>query len=117
MSSQVYTALSTVQCLQLFRYLHVLLQTKTQVAFHGKFVDMAHLLVRLRMALCSVSQKTPYQGTNRVFGEFRCPECGRTWFSGNSWANMGQECQRCKIMVYPHTQNPLKWSGTTEHNI
>lgn len=27
--------------------------------------------------------------------------------SANSWANMGQECRRCKIKVYPHKQTPL----------
>ncbi|CAI8058492.1 Zinc finger CCHC domain-containing protein 24 [Geodia barretti] len=54
------------------------------------------------------SQITPHQGPERVFGEFRCPECGRTWSSGNSWANMGQECMTCKIMVYPHTQTALQ---------
>lgn len=24
--------------------------------------------------------------------------------SGNSWANMGQECIKCHINVYPHKQ-------------
>ncbi|KAI1285256.1 Zinc finger CCHC domain-containing protein 24 [Halotydeus destructor] len=52
--------------------------------------------------------KTPYQGSRRCFGEFRCPTCGRSWMSGNSWANLGQECQSCKIMVYPHKQRPLE---------
>ncbi|XP_033101435.1 zinc finger CCHC domain-containing protein 24-like [Anneissia japonica] len=54
---------------------------------------------------------TPYQGTNRVFGEFECPDCGRTWMSGNSWADCGQECQTCNINVYPHSQRALKFSG------
>ena len=48
--------------------------------------------------------ETPYQGKKRVFGEFQCPECSRKWSSGNSWADMGQECLSCNIMVYPHTQ-------------
>ena len=52
-------------------------------------------------------QKTPYQGKRRVWGEFCCPECDRRWNSGNSWANMGQECKKCKIMVYPHHQRRL----------
>ncbi|KAI1285254.1 Zinc finger CCHC domain-containing protein 24 [Halotydeus destructor] len=55
-----------------------------------------------------VGCKTPYQGPKRCFGEFRCPDCGRSWMSGNSWANAGQECQSCKIMVYPHKQRPLE---------
>ncbi|KAK7918775.1 hypothetical protein WMY93_010059 [Mugilogobius chulae] len=52
-------------------------------------------------------QKTPYQGDSRVFGEYRCSGCKRTWQSANSWANMGQECNRCNINIYPHTQRPL----------
>ncbi|CAG0879640.1 unnamed protein product [Cyprideis torosa] len=50
---------------------------------------------------------TPYQGKDRVFGEFRCPKCLRRWQSGNSWANKGQECKLCKIVVYPHSQRSL----------
>jgi len=47
---------------------------------------------------------TPYQGTKRCFGEFKCPKCKRKWKSGNSWANVGQDCIKCKIMVYPQKQ-------------
>mgnify|MGYP001807355406 CR=1 FL=1 len=47
---------------------------------------------------------TPYQGPNRMFGKFRCPKCRRGWQSGNSWANTGQMCKRCDILVYPHSQ-------------
>ncbi|KAJ8037404.1 Zinc finger CCHC domain-containing protein 24 [Holothuria leucospilota] len=50
---------------------------------------------------------TPYQGWKRCFGEFKCSKCLRTWMSGNSWADMGQECTTCKINVYPHKQRPL----------
>ncbi|XP_071954090.1 zinc finger CCHC domain-containing protein 24-like [Antedon mediterranea] len=52
--------------------------------------------------------KTPYQGKKRAFGEFKCTSCRKTWSSANSWANMGQQCKKCKINVYPHKQNPLK---------
>ncbi|CAM1321856.1 ZCCHC24 (predicted) [Pycnogonum litorale] len=51
---------------------------------------------------------TPYQGKKRCFGEYKCPKCKRKWMSGNSWANMGQECIKCRIMVYPHKQRPLE---------
>lgn len=51
---------------------------------------------------------TPYQGKKRCFGEYKCPKCKRKWMSGNSWANMGQECIKCHIMVYPHKQRPLE---------
>ncbi|CAL1268875.1 unnamed protein product [Larinioides sclopetarius] len=47
---------------------------------------------------------TPYQGTNRCFGEYRCPNCNRRWMSGNSWADMGQQCTKCNINVYSHEQ-------------
>ncbi|XP_037660309.1 zinc finger CCHC domain-containing protein 24 isoform X1 [Choloepus didactylus] len=49
---------------------------------------------------------TPYQGKKRCFGEYKCPKCKRKWMSGNSWANMGQECIKCHINVYPHKQFP-----------
>ncbi|KAG8135193.1 hypothetical protein E2320_008232 [Naja naja] len=44
----------------------------------------------------------------RCFGEYKCPKCKRKWMSGNSWANMGQECIKCHINVYPHKQRPLE---------
>ncbi|CAG5088715.1 Oidioi.mRNA.OKI2018_I69.PAR.g11944.t1.cds [Oikopleura dioica] len=50
---------------------------------------------------------TPYQGKKRCFGEFKCPKCKRKWLSGNSWCNMGQECIKCRINVYPSKQRPL----------
>ncbi|KAF6251282.1 hypothetical protein COO60DRAFT_1676828 [Scenedesmus sp. NREL 46B-D3] len=53
---------------------------------------------------------TPYQGDKRCFGFYRCPTCRRRWTSGNSWANMGQECQKCLINVYPYKQQPLEKS-------
>lgn len=48
--------------------------------------------------------ETTYQGTDRMFGDFRCSKCNRTWSSGNTWANMGQKCLKCDIMVYPYNQ-------------
>ncbi|CAH1405649.1 unnamed protein product [Nezara viridula] len=51
---------------------------------------------------------TPYQGKKRCFGEYKCPKCKRKWMSGNSWANMGQQCIKCHINVYPHKQRPLE---------
>uniref|UniRef100_A0A8C4QFI3 Zinc finger, CCHC domain containing 24 n=1 Tax=Eptatretus burgeri TaxID=7764 RepID=A0A8C4QFI3_EPTBU len=52
---------------------------------------------------------TPYQGKKRCFGEYKCPKCKRKWMSGNSWANMGQECIKCHINVYPHKQQVYDW--------
>nr|XP_004226858.1 zinc finger CCHC domain-containing protein 24 isoform X1 [Ciona intestinalis] len=51
---------------------------------------------------------TPYQGKKRCFGEYKCSKCKRKWMSGNSWANMGQDCIKCHINVYPHKQRPLE---------
>ena len=42
----------------------------------------------------------------RMFGEYRCPQCRRTWSSANSWEGMRQECMICRIMVRPHTLRP-----------
>ncbi|KAK0080770.1 hypothetical protein PV325_013342 [Microctonus aethiopoides] len=50
---------------------------------------------------------TPYQGKKRCFGEYKCSKCKRKWMSGNSWANMGQQCIKCHINVYPHKQRPV----------
>ncbi|XP_076271268.1 zinc finger CCHC domain-containing protein 24-like [Rhynchophorus ferrugineus] len=50
----------------------------------------------------------PYQETKRCFGEYKCPKCKRKWMSANSWSNMGQECIKCLINVYPHKQRPLE---------
>uniref|UniRef100_T1IUJ1 3CxxC-type domain-containing protein n=1 Tax=Strigamia maritima TaxID=126957 RepID=T1IUJ1_STRMM len=55
-----------------------------------------------------MSSRTPYQGKDRCFGEYKCSSCGRQWMSGNSWANYGQECKECKINVYPFKQTPLE---------
>jgi len=50
---------------------------------------------------------TPYQGIKRCFGIFECPQCKRKWNSGRSWANVGQDCIKCSITVYPKKQFPL----------
>ncbi|XP_049950797.1 zinc finger CCHC domain-containing protein 24-like [Schistocerca serialis cubense] len=51
---------------------------------------------------------TPYQGKKRCFGEYKCPKCKRKWMSGNSWANMSQQCIKCHVHVFPHKQRPLE---------
>ena len=53
------------------------------------------------------NSKTPYQGPSRCFGYFKCGRCSRSWQSGNSWANKGQQCQRCLVMIYPYKQESL----------
>ena len=49
---------------------------------------------------------TPYQGKQRVFGFYRCTQCGKHWKSGGSWANRSQECKSCMIDIYPYRQHP-----------
>ena len=54
---------------------------------------------------------TPYQGKHRTYGKFKCPDCGRNWESGNSWANTGQKCEHCVTKwVYPYKQTKLEKS-------
>jgi len=62
------------------------------------------MCVLLRQARPKGEGLTPYQGKKRCFGEYKCPKCKRKWMSGNSWANMGQECIKCHINVYPQKQ-------------
>ncbi|KOB70080.1 putative Y43E12A.2, partial [Operophtera brumata] len=55
-------------------------------------------------------------GKKRCFGEYKCPKCKRKWMSGNSWANNGQECIKCRINVFPHKQNALRTYVTKMFN-
>lgn len=61
--------------------------------------------------------KTPYQGSKKTFGEFNCPECKRSWMSGHSWANTGQDCLDCDIKVYPFRQVSFAASSTSHSNV
>lgn len=56
------------------------------------------------MKIINEKKLTPYQGKKRCFGEFRCNKCNLTWTSSNSWANSSQDCQRCKLSIFPHRQ-------------
>ncbi|KAL0274824.1 UNVERIFIED_CONTAM: hypothetical protein PYX00_002856 [Menopon gallinae] len=67
-----------------------------------------HYIKDCLLARPKAESRTPYQGKKRCFGEYKCPECKRKWMSANSWANMGQECKKCLINVYPHKQRPLE---------
>lgn len=55
-----------------------------------------------------IATKTTYTGSGRCFGEYKCPQCRRTWMSANSWVGYGQKCSSCNIEVMPHTQKPLE---------
>jgi hypothetical protein len=56
-----------------------------------------------------VSCLTPFQGsiTHRVFGYFKCLQCGRPWNSASTWQNKWQKCQSCESQCYPYKQHPL----------
>ncbi len=85
--------------------------------------DFPTCLYILLTQLCSLQARpkgeglTPYQGKKRCFGEYKCPKCKRKWMSGNSWANMGQECIKCHINVYPHKQvlQPRVWHSLSDN--
>ncbi|CAL4124607.1 unnamed protein product, partial [Meganyctiphanes norvegica] len=51
---------------------------------------------------------TPYQGSRKSFGEYECHKCGHFWYSPHSWANKFQQCQHCKMAVYPWRMSPLQ---------
>lgn len=51
-----------------------------------------------------IKPRTPYQGSKRCFGFFRCFKCKRKWVSGNSFANMAQTCIKCRLMIFPYQQ-------------
>lgn len=55
-----------------------------------------------------VKYLTPYHGTDRVFGYFKCCGCGKHWQSAYSWGNIRQECRKCNANVYPYKQCPLE---------
>jgi DNA-directed RNA polymerase subunit RPC12/RpoP len=52
--------------------------------------------------------KTPYQGSKKTYGIYKCNNCGNKWESGHSWANNYQECKYCNETVYPYKQNKLQ---------
>lgn len=57
-----------------------------------------------------VKYLTPFQGSSslRMYGEFKCRECYRTWSSEASWRDKWQMCQNCEHKIYPFQQTPLK---------
>ncbi|XP_031640239.1 zinc finger CCHC domain-containing protein 24-like isoform X2 [Contarinia nasturtii] len=67
-----------------------------------------HFIRDCPLARRKTEGRTPYQGKKRCFGEYKCTKCKRKWMSGNSWANMAQECIKCQIKIYPHKQRPLE---------
>jgi hypothetical protein len=58
---------------------------------------------------------TPYQGSRRCYGYFRC-DCGKSWESGYSWADKSQACKTCGDHVYPWRQAKLEQGLETSNN-
>lgn len=52
--------------------------------------------------------KTPYQGNKQCIGLFVCEKCKRRWKSSKSFAEVGQECKKCHVIVNPKKQFPLR---------
>eukprot|EP01080_Neovahlkampfia_damariscottae_P009740 gene9740-2067_t len=49
----------------------------------------------------------PKKKQERLYGMYKCTNCGRRWESGNSWKGCYQKCEECFSKVYPYSQNPL----------
>ena len=47
----------------------------------------------------------------RLFGKFRCPNCNKTWQSGNAWKGYKQQCKDCKVDADPYFLNFLEFQG------
>lgn len=92
-------------------------QFATSKTYKGSIRHLAqNQALKKRAPYQEASTLTPYQGSKRCFGHYQCSKCTRKWQSAYSWANKGQECQRCSIMIYPHRQEPLK-KGEEESKI
>lgn len=50
---------------------------------------------------------TPYRGSEKVFGKYRCANCGREWTSRSSECDVAQSCKNCSTDTFPFKQQPL----------
>ncbi|RWS04432.1 hypothetical protein B4U79_01602, partial [Dinothrombium tinctorium] len=48
--------------------------------------------------------------TKPMFGEFKCDDCHRHWYSASAWKNYGQICSKCGTLKYPLILRPLNES-------
>ena len=72
--------------------------------FNGTLFTMLHGGLKVR-----VQHLTPFQGSHRVYGKFRCC-CGKRWESAGTWKDTWQKCNACESKVYPHEQHLLERS-------
>jgi hypothetical protein len=86
--------------------------------FNGTRFTMLHGGLKVR-----VQHLTPFQGSHRVYGKFRCC-CGKRWESAGTWKDKWQKCNACESKVYPHEQHLLERSeeadrreGTSPHDM
>ena len=101
------------QLLRLIVSLHYTTESVLQCksAIYMSYIYMYTCMYNMHSSESFFLQKTPYQGSDRVFGRFRCTYCNHRWSSCNSWANSRQRCTQCGIMVYPYSQEPLNPSA------
>jgi len=60
--------------------------------------------------ICEEHEEKIYKKKKKCFGYYECT-CGRYWESACSWVGYGQNCTKCKELVYPYCQHALKVSG------
>lgn len=106
----LHTHLRTAICISNYKDNIVVFRRIYSHQFHLVFILFYYLSLKARKKNVG---HTPYQGKKRCFGEYKCTKCKRKWMSGNSWANMGQDCIKCQIKIYPHKQVRVKQRFTS----
>lgn len=71
---------------------------------HDSYMNGNDVEASFQFSELGESPLTPYQGTERRLGHFRCNRCNKNWKSAHSWANTCQKCMKCEQDVYPHVQ-------------
>jgi hypothetical protein len=84
------------------------LNVGTVVTFYAEQHRVDHRF-RLDGEDVKVSRLTPFQGdsSHRVFGSYKCFNCGKRWESAGSWRDRWQQCKQCDTEAYPYKQKAL----------
>ena len=45
--------------------------------------------------------------THAAYGEYKCLNCNRHWYSSKAWRDWGQKCQSCDEDIKPYKLWPL----------
>ena len=56
----------------------------------------------------NTSQNEPGEIDFRMFGQLQCEDCGRSWYSGNTWNDYAQDCNSCLGKGFPIWRRPLE---------